>query len=74
VLPEHAADQQRRAEVLPTRPVEGFIERRSAKEAAKVLDALAAIEARGLEVVMTRQLKGKLWNSRCRRRESSTWC
>ena len=43
------------------RPVEGFIDRLSAKEAAKVLDALAAIEAHGLETVVTRQLKGKLW-------------
>jgi hypothetical protein len=43
------------------RPVEEFIDSLSAKEAAKVLDALAAIEAHGLEVVVTRQLKGKLW-------------
>ena len=43
------------------RPVEEFIDGLSAKEAAKVLDALAAIEAHGLETVVTRQLKGKLW-------------
>jgi phage-related protein len=43
------------------RPVEEFIDRLSAKEAAKVLDALAAIESHGLEVVTTRQIKGKLW-------------
>jgi phage-related protein len=43
------------------RPVEEYIDDLSAKEAAKVLDALAAIEAHGMEVVVTRQIKGKLW-------------
>ena len=43
------------------RPVEEFIDDLSSKEAAKVLDALAAIEAHGLEVVVSWQIKGKLW-------------
>ena len=43
------------------RPVEEFIDDLSAKEAAKVLDALAANEAHGMEVVVTRQIKAKLW-------------
>jgi hypothetical protein len=54
------------------RPVEEFIDRLSAKEAAKVLDALAAIEAHGLETVVGSS-RASCGSSRCRPRESSTW-
>ena len=43
------------------RPVEQYIDKLSAKEAAKLLDALAAIESHGPEAVVTRHIRGKLW-------------
>jgi len=43
------------------RPVEEYLDELPAKEAAKVLDVLAAIEAHGLETAVTRQVRGKLW-------------
>jgi phage-related protein len=42
-------------------PVEEYLDELPAKQAAKVLDVLAAIEEHGLEVAVTRQIRGKLW-------------
>ena len=43
------------------RPVEEYLDELPAKEASKVLDMLASIEAHGLELAVTRHIRGKLW-------------
>jgi phage-related protein len=43
------------------RPVEEYLDELPAKEAAKLLDVLAAIEVHGLEAAVTRHIQGKLW-------------
>ncbi len=43
------------------RPVEAYLDELPAKEAAKVLDVLAAIETHGLDAAVTRHIRGKLW-------------
>ena len=43
------------------RPVEQYLDELPAKEAAKVLDTLAAIEVHSLAAVVSRQIRGRLW-------------
>jgi hypothetical protein len=43
------------------RPVEEYLDELLVKEAAKVLDVLAATEVRGLDATVTRHIRGKLW-------------
>jgi len=43
------------------RPVEEYLDALPAKEAAKALDVLAAIEVHGLAAAATHHIRGKLW-------------